>query len=167
MQRSSRQKPGAGQRGQSMVEFAIAMAVIMVFLFGVIDWGMAYHMQQRIVHQAAEAARWVSVRGTDPTIRTPAKNIVLCGRTTCTSNDFVPSGLTATMISVEPYTQTDQVSAGIPGGNRKHIVVQVLGYQYRMFTPFIGKLLTPRKIVVSHPMECQQAICPEIPSYTP
>lgn len=149
------------RRGQTLVEFAVAILVILVFLFGVIDWGIAYHMHQRVVHQAAEAARWVSVRGRDAnTILAPARNIVLCGYQTC-DGSFPIIGLTSDQITITTPLLYDDISSGTSTADpRYHVVIEITNYRYQMFTPFVGKLLSPRRFVVSHPMECIENICP-------
>lgn len=157
-----RQATRTPRRGETTVEFAISIVVILAFLFGIIDWGIAFHMHQRIVYNASEAARWVSVRGSSQEFRDQGRAIVRCGKPVCGPDDFIPAGLDDDKVTVEAPTVNDIVS-GATTNPRRHIVVTVDGYQYRMFTPFVGRVLSPRKIVISHPSECWESACADTP----
>jgi len=56
-----------GQRGGALVEFAVVLPVALVFLFGIIEFGMALFQYHATDYAAKYAARYASVRGADCT----------------------------------------------------------------------------------------------------
>jgi Flp pilus assembly protein TadG len=57
------------ERGASAVEFAIVLSVLMLFVFGTIQFGIAYNRDQGLKAAAREGARIASVGGTEDRIR--------------------------------------------------------------------------------------------------
>ncbi|MEO6834685.1 MAG: TadE family protein [Candidatus Tumulicola sp.] len=51
------------QRGSSLPETAIVMAVVLALLFGIIDFGRAIYTYGFVANIAREGARWAIVRG--------------------------------------------------------------------------------------------------------
>ena len=45
------------ERGQSLVEFALVVPVLLLLLFGIIDFGRVFHASLTIDHAGREAAR--------------------------------------------------------------------------------------------------------------
>ncbi|WP_270181368.1 TadE family protein [Alkalihalobacillus sp. CinArs1] len=60
------------EKGQSMVEFALVLPVLIVLLFGIVDFGRIFHAYLTIDHASREAARSASVGEDDATIRAVA-----------------------------------------------------------------------------------------------
>ena len=58
----SRPRDGFGERGQSLVEFAIALPVLLAVVIGIFEFGMAWNQRQVITNAAREGAR-VAVLG--------------------------------------------------------------------------------------------------------
>lgn len=56
---------GSGQRGASLVEFAIVLPLLIILLLGILEfgWALAQHLDTR--HMAREALRVAVVDGTD------------------------------------------------------------------------------------------------------
>ena len=52
-----------GERGQSLVEFALVSPLFFLTLFGAIEFGLAVWQYNMIADLAQEGARWASVRG--------------------------------------------------------------------------------------------------------
>lgn len=52
-----------GQRGASMVEFAIAAALVLLMLFGIIDFSRLLYTEHAVTHLARTGARWAIVHG--------------------------------------------------------------------------------------------------------
>jgi hypothetical protein len=50
-----------GQRGQALVETAIAVPLLLLLVLGIVDFGKAYNYQNDITHLANEAARYATV----------------------------------------------------------------------------------------------------------
>lgn len=53
-----------GESGASAVEFAIVLSVLLLFVFGIIQFGIAYNRDQGLKAAAREGARVASVGGT-------------------------------------------------------------------------------------------------------
>jgi Flp pilus assembly protein TadG len=58
------------ERGVSAVEFAIVMSVLMMFVFGTIQFGIAFNRNQGLQASAREGARIASIGGTQSDIKT-------------------------------------------------------------------------------------------------
>lgn len=148
-----------GRRGQSLVEFALALTVILIFLIGIIDWGIAMLFHQTIQQRAAQAARYASIYGLGATAE--AMNIVLTGAADG-SGGFTPYGLNAGQINISEAVFADGgVFTGV-AVNRTHVRVVVTGYSYRQLTPFVGRLINTAPIEAAHPKECESANCADV-----
>ena len=54
-------------RGQTLIEFALIAPIMFIFLFGIIDFGMALNRRIVIEHAVREGSRWAAVHITsDP-----------------------------------------------------------------------------------------------------
>ncbi len=51
------------QRGSTLLEFGLAIIVMLMFLFGIIDFGRALYTYHFVSNAAREATRYASVRG--------------------------------------------------------------------------------------------------------
>jgi Flp pilus assembly protein TadG len=58
------------ERGVSAVEFAIVLSVLMMFVFGTIQFGIAFNRNQGLQAAAREGARIASVGGTQSEVKT-------------------------------------------------------------------------------------------------
>ncbi|HET6274954.1 MAG TPA: TadE/TadG family type IV pilus assembly protein [Candidatus Cybelea sp.] len=61
-------KRRSAQRGASLPETAIVMAVLLALLFGIIDFGRAVYTYAFVAQMAREGARWAIVRGNQCTV---------------------------------------------------------------------------------------------------
>jgi Flp pilus assembly protein TadG len=60
--------PRLRERGASMPETAIVMAVLLALLFGIIDFGRAMYTYAFVAQLARQGARWAIVRGSQCTV---------------------------------------------------------------------------------------------------
>jgi Flp pilus assembly protein TadG len=60
-----------GRRGQALVEFALILPLLMLVLFGIVEFGRAWNAKQVLTDAAREGAR-LAVVG-DPTITQPSQ----------------------------------------------------------------------------------------------
>lgn len=60
----------SGERGASAVEFAIIASLLIMLVFGIIQFGIAYHRQQGLEAAAREGARTASIGATQTEITT-------------------------------------------------------------------------------------------------
>jgi Flp pilus assembly protein TadG len=72
-----------GQRGQSMVEFALTVPLLLLLLFGIIDFGRAVFYQNELTNGAREGAR-VAVLASNPCNTELGSNGAACGGQTLT-----------------------------------------------------------------------------------
>jgi Flp pilus assembly protein TadG len=66
--------PRADERGAAAVELAIVLTVLVLFVFGVIQFGIAFNRHQGIQAAAREGARIASVGGSESDIRTRVRD---------------------------------------------------------------------------------------------
>ena len=107
------------ERGQSMVEFALALPLFLVIVFAVIDFGLGLRAWISITNAAREGARIGAVRGTCDVIE---DQVVL------TSGGLVTS---ADQIDIDPST--------CDGAAGSQVTVTV-SYEYEFVTPLGGML---------------------------
>lgn len=144
----------SGIRGQSLVEFAVIIVIFLVFLFGILDWGITLWIHQTIAERTAEAARYAAVRGeayADGTVSPAVANIILCGTTAGCGSGFM--GLTADKITVTKTAYEDESNGTGAEVWRFHVVVTVSNYQITQFTPFFGTSYLGEPIVAAQPWE--------------
>lgn len=67
------------EQGATMVETAIATAVVIMLLFGVFDFSLAFYTYHYVSDAAREGTRWAIVRGSRSCAQTP--NLSDCGAT--------------------------------------------------------------------------------------
>jgi hypothetical protein len=61
----------ARRRGQALVEFALVFPILMLFVFGIIVWGLGVFYQQQLQNAAREGARYAAIHSSQaqcPTI---------------------------------------------------------------------------------------------------
>ena len=106
------------EKGQSLVEVALAMPLLILIMIGILDLGRAYLTYIALSDAAAEGAAYAAIHPADP-----AQAIA---RAADSSGGLVT--LEPNMVSVD----TGEMSAGNP------ITVSV-EYEYRMLTPCVNE----------------------------
>jgi Flp pilus assembly protein TadG len=71
------------QTGAALVEFAIAVVVLLVLLFGIIEYGYILSFKQGLTQAAAEGARVGAVGGTPTAVATAVNKAVGAFKQTC------------------------------------------------------------------------------------
>jgi Flp pilus assembly protein TadG len=137
------------RKGQELVEFAMVASIVFIFLFGIIDWGIAFLNYETLAQRAAYAARYYSA-----TENMAAANNILTSGTPAGGSGYNPmaSGGGSAVISVSAPIADAGTFSGVPT-YRRYVSVTITGYKYQMFTPFVGRLLSSGPIVTSHVME--------------
>lgn len=135
------------QRGQELVEFALIASIVLIFLFGIIDWGIAFLNHETIAQRTAWAARYYSTTEDSA----GATNIVLSG--TPGGGGFTPIGMGGASIEITEVSAVDPGAFTGVATARTHVRVRVSNYSYSMFTPFVGQLINSAPIVAFHPLE--------------
>ncbi|MGJ7919801.1 TadE/TadG family type IV pilus assembly protein [Neobacillus sp. LXY-4] len=62
------------EKGQSLVEFALVLPLLLLLLFGIVDFGRVFHAYLTIDHAGREAARVASIGKPDTIIKSTAVN---------------------------------------------------------------------------------------------
>ncbi len=109
------------ESGQSLVEFALIVPLLILLLFGIVDFGRIFHAYLTIDHAGREAARAASIGKDDTQVKSTAVT------------DAVGIGLTTDKVVISP-TGT-RVS-----GNDVSITIT---YPITFLTPMIGSIVGP------------------------
>jgi len=118
LRRRIRGSKGSGDRGQSLVEFALILPLFLVIVFGIVDFGMAFHSYITVTNAAREGARLGVVQATEAQI---------------TDKVYAASDLNDEDTNM---TITVTNAQGAPGSS---VVVDV-DYEYELITPLGGLL---------------------------
>lgn len=109
------------EKGQSLVEFALVIPLLIILLFGIVDFGRIFHAYLTMDHAGREAARAASIGKDDTTVKSTAVS------------DAVGIGLTADKVNITP------------GGTRisgSDISITIT-YPITFLTPVIGSIVGP------------------------
>jgi Flp pilus assembly protein TadG len=108
------------EKGQSLVEFALLLPVLILLLFGIIDFGRIFHAYLTIDHAGREAARTASIGKDITTVKNTAVS------------DASSIRLTADQVGVTPGTLSSGTNVTI-----------TITYPINFLTPVIGKIVGP------------------------
>jgi Flp pilus assembly protein TadG len=106
------------EKGQSLVEFALVLPILIMLLFGIVDFGRAFHAYLTIDQAGREAARAASIGKDSATVRGIAKN------------QGTSIGLTEGEVNVSTDSRT-------PGTD----ITITITYTYNLITPLLGPLI--------------------------
>lgn len=138
---------GRSERGQTLIEGALALLVFFALMFGVIDCGLMLVRHQALVERVRSAVRWGAVRPWDGTGDQIA-NLVLYEKTTepgSASAGYL--GLTRENVQVRyqpasPSRPDDEV-----------LSVAIVNFEYQFMSPWITHIfVNPRPVLISAPM---------------
>jgi Flp pilus assembly protein TadG len=137
----NRNRPGKGQRGQSMLEFALVLPIFLILVLSIVDFGWALKAWIAVTNSAREGARLGAVSAGCDAIK---------NRTVSTS-----AGLLTT--SDVEVTVTPQDLGDCKGNSGDEVTVKVT-YDYNYITPlgnFVGGLTGPIHMAVSSSMRIE------------
>ncbi|MEW5978878.1 MAG: TadE/TadG family type IV pilus assembly protein [Acidobacteriota bacterium] len=119
------------QRGQSMVELAIALPFLLLLVAGIIEFGRAYYQYNTLSKSVREAARYMTTKAWLATERTNATNLVVYGNVTGSGSPVLP-GLTTSNVQITPR------GGGTSDTNPPDWVqVAITNYQFRSRIPLV------------------------------
>jgi len=125
------------ERGQSLVELAISLTIILILLAGAVDFGMAYFSFAAMQDAAQEGALYGSVNPADEDgIKTRVRN--------ASSN---PVDLSDTSLVNVIVTVTDDNSNNPNYCEGDSVMVEVI-YDYPLSMPFIGTFIGSQTITL-------------------
>lgn len=97
---------GRGERGAAAVEFALVLPVLILLLFGIIEFGRAYNAKVELTGAAREGARVLAVGSGDPvtTTKNAAPTLDASKLGVTTSGSPCTKGSPATVTATYPFS---------------------------------------------------------------
>ena len=131
----------SGERGTSLVEFAIALMVFMTAMFAVIEFGRALWVHNALTDAARQGARYAVLHPASDIAA--VKNVVVYGDPAGGTQTTVPN-LTAANVTVT-YSNFAL--------NHGTASVSIEGYQFQFVVPIVGTTITMPKYTTTLPGE--------------
>ncbi len=135
------------ERGQTLVEGALALIVFLSLLFAVVDCGLVLVSHQTLVERVRSAVRWGVVRPWDGTGEQVA-NLILYDQPDApraTTAGYL--GLTRENVQVRYQPST----TGHP--DDEVLSVAIVNYHYRFLSPWVTQtFINPRPVLITSPM---------------
>jgi Flp pilus assembly protein TadG len=122
--------------GQSLIEFAVAAALFLLLLLGIMNFGIGIHRYNVVADLAQEGARWASVRGSGSRTGAASSNDV---------QTFVQSRAPGFTVSA---SATPAPNTLLPGAT----VTVVVNYTFAPFTGLVPQLSIPFQATASMTM---------------
>ena len=115
-----------GRRGQSLVEFALVVPLLLLMVVGVIEFGRAWNMSQVVTDAARQGARTAAVFNSDLSV--PQDSVVAFVEAALRSGNIDP-----TAPGVVIYVGNYQQGTGLPDTVRVEVP-----YQFMIFGPVMA-----------------------------
>jgi Flp pilus assembly protein TadG len=120
------------QRGQSALEFAMVLPILLLIAFGTIEFGRAYFQYNTLSKGIRDGARHMSEAVYNTSQQTAMKNLVVYGNINGTGNPILP-GLTTSQIVLAPAANDSTT----PGNPPNWVTVSVNAYPFSPIVPMI------------------------------
>lgn len=117
------------ERGQSVLEFALILPLMLVVTLGIIEFGRAYYQYNTLTKAIRDGARYMSKHVYSSAYETNTKNLVVYGNTFGTGTPILP-GLTTAKIVVTPVP-----SGATPASPPDWLTVSVNAYPFSSHVP--------------------------------
>ena len=144
------------ERGQTLIEGALALMVFFSLLFGVIDCGLVLVRHQSLVERVRSAVRWGVVRPWDGSGEQIA-NLILYDQPTepaGANGSAAGSYLGLTRENVQVRYQ----AASPERPDDEMLSVSIVNFRYQFLSPWITEIfLNPRPVLISAPMAYKAA----------
>jgi Flp pilus assembly protein TadG len=121
-----------GDRGAASVEFALILPVLLLVLFGIVQFGLLFSVQNQMVNAAREAARAMAVEGAT---ETEGENLAMAHLSAYGDMNF-----TVDAVDADPANGNPDVSVTVQVPATDAVVVDVLGL-------FGGRNITQRIVM--------------------
>lgn len=119
-------------RGQAIAEFALAIPIFLLLVFGLLDIGRLVYINNAIAQGAREAARWGSVQGRSGTA---------AGRASIAA--YARASMAAVPTPTVTVSCVDGAGTTVSDCGSNDILVVRVSSPVAMFTPVIGQLVGP------------------------
>lgn len=134
-----------GERGYSIVEFSIALSVLLMAVFGVIDCSRALYTYHFVSYAAQQGARYAMVRGGDWSGSCSSYTSYGCTASAANVTSYVqsltPPGITAGSISVNTTWPGKTVSGSTTGcsvvTDQGCLVKVPVSYTFHFMLPYL------------------------------
>lgn len=130
-----RARGGDRERGASLVEFALVVPLLTLFLFGIVQFGLAYDKKQSINSAAREGARTAAI---------PTNTVSTAKAAAEDSFDGLLDGTVTTSVYVVATTSTPMSGAPLGDavkpcqGNEGKLVIVISRVEHVLTIPFFG-----------------------------
>ena len=128
-----------GRKGQSLVEFALILPVLLLVLFGVFDFGRAIYAYNAVSNSAREGGRTAVVNQTASEIRDRAAAQATALGIDATSTSCPPSGASGVCVEFKNAALT----AACSPPNLGCVAVITVKWSMTPLTPIIGRIIGP------------------------
>ena len=153
MSKTTRKRRGwrrfaGGERGDSLVEFGIAISLLLMLVFGIIDFSRALYSYHFVSSAAQQGARYATVRGADWPSACASATSYSCQASTANIKTYVQSlasmGITPANVTATPTWPQQNVNGASTGCNTtatqadQGCVVKVqVTYTFHFFLPYL------------------------------
>jgi TadE-like protein len=140
------------ERGQTLIEGALALTVFFSLLFGVIDCGLVLVRHQSLVERVRAAVRWGVVRPWDGSGE-QITNLILYDQ------PAEPSGATGSYLGLtRANVQVRYQPASPARPDDEMLSVSIVNFHYQFLSPWITQVfINPRPVLISAPMAYKAA----------
>jgi len=140
------------ERGQTLIEGALALMVFFSLLFGVIDCGLVLARHQSLVERVRSAVRWGVVRPWDGSGEQIA-NLILYDQPT------EPAGARGSYLGLtRENVQVRYQPASPARPDDEMLSVSIINFHHQFLSPWITQIfINPRPVLVSAPMAYKAA----------
>lgn len=144
------------ERGQTLIEGALALTVFFSLLFGVIDCGLVLVRHQSLVERVRSAVRWGVVRPWDGSGEQIA-NLILYDQPT--GPNSTSSGATGGYLGLRRENVLVRYQPASPARPDDEILsVSIVNFHHQFLSPWITQVfINPRPVLISAPMAFKAA----------
>lgn len=144
------------ERGQTLIEGALALMVFFSLLFAVIDCGLVLVRHQSLVERVRSAVRWGVVRPWDGTGEQIA-NLILYGQPV--ESPAATSGEAGGYLGLTRENVLVRYQPASPGRpDDEMLSVSIVNFHYQFLSPWITQVfINPRPVLISAPMAYKAA----------
>jgi Flp pilus assembly protein TadG len=125
------------QQGQSLLEFAMVLPILLLIVGGVIEFGRAYYQYNTLSKAVREGARYMSSSDYDPIEMAQCRNLCVYGNSTGAGSPILP-GLTTSDIAITARAPVAPATGPWTLANPPKWITVSANYT---FTPLIGSLI--------------------------
>jgi Flp pilus assembly protein TadG len=151
-----------GERGATLLEFAIVATVLLTTMFGIIEFNRLYWTHSALQDAARRGARYAITRTSDAASQQAVKNMVVYGDPNANPATATPliNGLTTSNVAIEYQNYN-----GILLSSRA--TVSITNYKFKFDVPLIGTTISLGSYRTSLPGESAGIVPCNISSATP